>query len=176
MRRALPALLLAAVLVAVGLFAARGSDARPDGTVRVALDEFTLTLDRATVPAGPVAFVTSNVGDLEHEIQVIRTDLEADGLPLGLEGVFYEEAGELVLGEPHEHHGAGHEDGAGKHGAEETGGAAHPEGAGHGSGSDHIVPDGTRRDVVDLAPGRYVVLCNLPGHYAGGQSASLTVR
>ena len=29
---------------------------------------------------------------------------------------------------------------------------------------------------VTLAPGHYVVICNLPGHYASGMHADLTVR
>ena len=30
--------------------------------------------------------------------------------------------------------------------------------------------------LVTLAPGHYVVICNLPGHYASGMHADLTVR
>jgi uncharacterized cupredoxin-like copper-binding protein len=35
---------------------------------------------------------------------------------------------------------------------------------------------GTSQDVtVDMKPGKYVVICNLPGHYKLGMSAGLTV-
>jgi uncharacterized cupredoxin-like copper-binding protein len=34
----------------------------------------------------------------------------------------------------------------------------------------------TKSTNLDLQPGRYVVFCNLPGHYAAGQYADLTVK
>jgi uncharacterized cupredoxin-like copper-binding protein len=36
-------------------------------------------------------------------------------------------------------------------------------------------PGETRRLTVKLAPGKYVLLCNLPGHYRAGQYAALRV-
>ena len=36
-------------------------------------------------------------------------------------------------------------------------------------------PGETRRLTVTLAPGKYVLLCNLPGHYGAGQYAALRV-
>ena len=36
-------------------------------------------------------------------------------------------------------------------------------------------PGETRRLTLTLAPGRYVLLCNLPGHYRAGQYAALRV-
>jgi uncharacterized cupredoxin-like copper-binding protein len=29
---------------------------------------------------------------------------------------------------------------------------------------------------VDLDPGNYVVICNIPGHYAAGMHAELTIK
>ena len=40
---------------------------------------------------------------------------------------------------------------------------------------EEFLPGQTRRLVVKLAPGRYVLLCNLPGHYRAGQYAALRV-
>jgi uncharacterized cupredoxin-like copper-binding protein len=42
-------------------------------------------------------------------------------------------------------------------------------------GTADIPPGGTATLEVDLAPGHYVVLCNVPGHYQGGMYADLTV-
>ena len=36
-------------------------------------------------------------------------------------------------------------------------------------------PGQTRRLVLTLKPGRYVLLCNVPGHYQGGQRAAFRV-
>jgi len=38
-----------------------------------------------------------------------------------------------------------------------------------------VLPDKNKSITVDLAPGRYVVVCNLPGHYAQGMHAVLNV-
>jgi uncharacterized cupredoxin-like copper-binding protein len=37
-------------------------------------------------------------------------------------------------------------------------------------------PGQTRRLTLKLRPGHYVLLCNLPAHYAAGQHADFTVR
>ncbi len=42
-------------------------------------------------------------------------------------------------------------------------------------GTADIPSGGTATLDVDLAPGHYVVLCNVPGHYQGGMYADLTV-
>lgn len=39
-----------------------------------------------------------------------------------------------------------------------------------------VLPSTTARLVVDLDPGTYLVICNLPGHYQQGMSAYLTVE
>lgn len=44
------------------------------------------------------------------------------------------------------------------------------QGAGEG-----IAPGASSWVTMDLAPGRYEVLCNLPGHYAAGMYSELTV-
>ncbi len=38
-----------------------------------------------------------------------------------------------------------------------------------------LQPGATGSLTVDLAPGKYIVLCNVPGHFAGGMQAKVTV-
>jgi len=38
-----------------------------------------------------------------------------------------------------------------------------------------IVPGGTSSLTLDLEPGTYLIICNLPDHYRNGMSAYLTV-
>jgi uncharacterized cupredoxin-like copper-binding protein len=38
-----------------------------------------------------------------------------------------------------------------------------------------VAPGKTKSISVDMAPGRYVVICNLPGHYSQGMHAVITV-
>lgn len=40
---------------------------------------------------------------------------------------------------------------------------------------EEFAPGKTRRLTLDLAPGKYVLLCNLPGHYKRGQVVGITV-
>jgi uncharacterized cupredoxin-like copper-binding protein len=39
-----------------------------------------------------------------------------------------------------------------------------------------IVPGATPQLKVNLAAGHYVLICNIPGHYAGGMHADITVQ
>jgi uncharacterized cupredoxin-like copper-binding protein len=39
-----------------------------------------------------------------------------------------------------------------------------------------VLPSTTARLTVELEPGTYLVICNLPGHYAKGMSTSITVE
>lgn len=39
-----------------------------------------------------------------------------------------------------------------------------------------IVAGATKRLSVDLGPGRYVLICNVPGHYAAGMRVALEAR
>jgi uncharacterized cupredoxin-like copper-binding protein len=131
-----------------------GSDGRAPGTVGVTLAEGSLTPDVKSVRAGRVTFETSNTGRVEHELLVVRTDLAPDDLPMGLEGPAVRLAGDVVLGVPH------------KHGSHEAKRAA----------TRHVPPAASRRETIVLEPGKYVLLCSLPGHYESGQRAGLTVR
>ena len=39
-----------------------------------------------------------------------------------------------------------------------------------------VQPGSTKKATFDLAPGKYAMVCALPGHYAGGMYGSLTVK
>lgn len=130
--------------------------ATPRGTVTVEFDEWKIDTSVETVPAGRVTFEESNAGDEDHDLLVIRTDTPPDDLPMGLEGVSPEAAGEIVLGEIHDH----------EHGADLSA-ADHER---------HIHPEEGRRRAVTLEPGRYVLICPVPGHYERGQRTAITVR
>jgi uncharacterized cupredoxin-like copper-binding protein len=41
--------------------------------------------------------------------------------------------------------------------------------------AEDVAPGKSKAIAVDLAPGRYVLICNLPGHYTQGMHAVLTV-
>ena len=142
---------LAAIAFAV---APGGSKGAAPGTVGVTLAEGSLKPGVKSVRAGRVTFDTSNTGRVEHELLVVRTDLAPADLPMGLEGPAVKLAGEVVLGIPHGHY------------AHEAKRAAQR----------HVQPGRSRRETIVMKPGKYVLLCSLPGHYESGQRAGLVVR
>lgn len=103
----------------------------------------------ASVAAGQVSFVATNMGSVDHELVILplsgnqsagtRT-VQADGT--------VDETGSL-------------------------GEASNTCGAGAGDG---IAPGASSWVTITLAPGRYELVCNLPGHYAAGMYTQLTVR
>lgn len=107
-----------------------------------------LSVDRATVPAGSVSFVATNFGSIDHELVILPLgDNQRAGLrPIGADSKISEE-GSL---------------------AEAS--ASGAEGAGDG-----IRPGSSGWVTLTLAPGRYELVCNLPGHYGAGMSTELTV-
>lgn len=69
--------------------------------VKVTLEEFAVTPDVASVPAGTVTFVANNTGPEDtHELVVIRTDLGARDLPVDDQGKVTEDGpGVTLIGE-----------------------------------------------------------------------------
>jgi uncharacterized cupredoxin-like copper-binding protein len=131
------------------------AEVSPDGQVKVDLGEddgkFFIKLDKDTVPAGETTFVIDNVGTMHHELVIYKTDEPADKLPTADDGTAALEEdgiiGEAVYATP-------------LRGKE-----------------DHRIRDGRGVNyTIDLEPGKYVLLCNLPGHYAGGQYIAFTVE
>jgi uncharacterized cupredoxin-like copper-binding protein len=98
---------ISVMLLAIGALAAAcatagGSASATNGasggatTVDVSLQEFSITADPATTPAGEVTFHVTNDGPAEvHEVVIIKTDLAPDALPTAEDGSV-DEAGEGV--------------------------------------------------------------------------------
>lgn len=107
-----------------------------------------LVLDRATAPAGTVSLVLANSGNRPHELLVLplSDDQRAGTRPVRSDGTV-DESGSVTE--------------ASRSGASGTG--------------DGIAPGTAGWTSVDLPAGRYELLCNLPGHYAAGMFAELTV-
>lgn len=107
-----------------------------------------LRADQATVRRGTLSFVATNSGSITHEMVVIplHGSQIVGTRPIGGDAKI-DEAGSL--GE-----------------ASNTCG----EGAGQG-----ILPGASGWVSVTLKPGRYELVCNLPGHYAAGMYTQLTV-
>jgi uncharacterized cupredoxin-like copper-binding protein len=101
--------------------------------------EFSITLDKSTLPAGDVTFSITNGGTIVHEFVVLDTDTPADQLPQA-SGEVDEDSLEAV---------------------DEV---------------EDIAPGSTAKLSVNLPAGHYVVICNIPGHYAAGMHADITVQ
>lgn len=107
-----------------------------------------LSTDKATISHGTVSFLATNGGSVSHELIIVPLpDNQIVGTrPMGGDGRI-DEAGS-------------------------AGEASNTCGAGSGQG---IVPGGSSWVTATLAPGRYELICNLPGHYAAGMYSQLTV-
>jgi uncharacterized cupredoxin-like copper-binding protein len=108
-----------------------------------------LTADTTSVAHGTVSFVAANLGSINHELVILP--LPADQIvgtrALGADSTIDESTS---IGE-----------------------ASNTCGAGTGEG---IAPASSSWTTVTLAPGRYELVCNIPGHYAAGMYTQLTVR
>lgn len=128
---------------AAATVAASGAEAMddPSAVVNVTIFDGSMKLDQSSVPAGPVTFQVFVKSDKVHEINVLRTQLDAKSLPLATDGTVDEDsvgdkAGEL----------------------------------------EDVPPDQPQGDTFDMTSGRYVIICNLAGHYANGEVATLVVK
>lgn len=105
-------------------------------------------LSRSTVPAGPVSLRVTDVGAMDHELVVLplAADARVGHRSLRADGTVDERGS---LGE-----------------------VSNNNGAGAGAG---LQPRGTGWTTLQLRPGHYELVCNLPGHYAAGMFAELDV-
>lgn len=65
--------------------------------VAVSLDEYRITLDKSSAPAGPITFHVKNDGEERHELVIVETDLAPDALPTKGDGSFDEEGSGVEL-------------------------------------------------------------------------------
>ncbi|MCI4656280.1 sulfocyanin-like copper-binding protein [Cryobacterium zhongshanensis] len=107
-----------------------------------------LTIDRSSVHSGTVSFVATNDGSITHELVVLPLagTQAAGSRPISSDNEIDE--------------------------TESLGEASATCAAGAGSG---ITSGAAGWVTLTLAPGRYEVVCNLPGHYAAGMYRELTV-
>ena len=119
---------------------ARGGSRPSEGAsaLTARLSEDVIELSSGTVAAGTVTITAENVGTMEHELLVVRSDAPLDGLDVVDERV-PEDAIDMV-----------------------------DEISEFEAGS-------TETKYFDLTAGRYLLICNLPGHYAAGMRAELIV-
>ena len=127
-------------------------------TVRVTLGDsgsasgpMFLRVSPSSVPAGDVTFVVKNAGSMVHEAVVLKTDVPFDKLP-----VTYGNDPPVYVG---------------------AGGNKVSEAANVGeTGDPDLQAGGTRTFTIkNMVAGRYVIVCNLAGHYAMGMRAAFTV-
>ncbi len=115
----------------------------PGGTAVSGLErEWDVAVDLDRVPAGPVTFTFKNVGTVEHEMLVVRTDIPVGELPVDPStGRFAEESDSWEV-------------------IDEI--------------SEYAVGE-TKDLTVDLRPGTFQLVCNIPTHYANGMATAFTV-
>jgi uncharacterized cupredoxin-like copper-binding protein len=112
------------------------------GGVSATLSDFKIELGSTSAKAGEVTFKVKNNGPSVHEFVVFKTDLAPDALPTKQD----ENGIEIV-----------DEEGAGVEAIDEIEDIA--------VGSSHDLK-------VNLPAAKYVVICNLPAHYAQGMHAA----
>jgi uncharacterized cupredoxin-like copper-binding protein len=108
--------------------------------------EYSVTSDPTGVPTGSVQLNVTNHGAIGHEFVIMQTDNPPNAL-------LYDNTTQKAL-----------EDAPGQQDVGEVGGEP-----------PFILPGQSDTGTFDLAPGRYVFLCNIPGHYKAGMYTSFTV-
>ncbi|MGH3136656.1 MAG: hypothetical protein ACRDPV_09215 [Gaiellaceae bacterium] len=161
-------MLLGVAVLSVSVAACGGDDdsstsAADKGTVvNIELGESGLTYfvrpDQTTVEAGTVTFAVTNVGELTHEFIVYSNldDVATGNLPINTEEDVADLVEENIIG-------------AAPYATPPIVPSDKEPGA-----ADHRIPGGGwgAELTVDLAAGKYILLCNLPGHYTGGKQYS----
>ena len=115
------------------------------GGVKATESDFKIELGSSSAKAGEVTFNVENNGPSVHEFVVFKTDLAQDALPTK-----QDENGIEIVDE-------------------------------EGQGVEHIdeiedIAVGSSQDLkVNLAAGKYVLICNLPAHYTQGMHTAFTV-
>lgn len=151
------------------------SPAETGRELEVTIEDFEITPHTTAVASGTVTFDVWNRGPTTHEFVVAELD-EADAVALGKDG----SRGAYAYGRgsadvPTSDRGAASD---ASYGGVPLGadGLSVDEDAIAIIGELEEVDDGAYEHLtVDLDPGRYVLFCNLEGHYLGGMHASVVV-
>ncbi|HKI67254.1 MAG TPA: plastocyanin/azurin family copper-binding protein [Solirubrobacterales bacterium] len=114
-------------------------------TLTIKMGDFYFSPKNATAKAGLTTIEAPNEGNMEHELVLFKTNMDPAKLPTEATGDIDEE--KLDKSEA----------------AEEVGEIADVE------------PGETKSEEFKLTPGKYVMFCNIPGHYAQGMYGTLTV-
>jgi uncharacterized cupredoxin-like copper-binding protein len=113
--------------------------------VQATVKDMSISLSSSTAPAGNVTFTVTNEGPSTHEFVVLNTTTQAADFPIA-----------SFEGEKDRFN----EDANGITNAGEAG----------------EVPPGTTKTLkIDMTPGHYAIVCNLPGHYRAGMHQDFTV-
>jgi uncharacterized cupredoxin-like copper-binding protein len=108
--------------------------------VTIKMGEYFFKPKDVTTPAGKVAITAPNEGKIEHELVLLKTDVNPGKLKT-------EKDGEVI------------------------------EDAYSGPGEIPDVEAGeTGKTTLNLRPGQYVMICNVPGHYKAGMYGRVTVK
>ncbi len=142
-----------------GVATGQSAAAAPGTNVDVVLSDtkgldapMTLAPFQANVSAGDISFTAKNTGTVDHELIVLKTDTAFDQLPVA--------------------------DGGDPPAPVATGADKVDEAANIGETGDPNLKPGESRTftIKGLAPGHYVLVCNLAKHYGLGMRAAFTVQ
>ena len=125
--------------------AAAATNGGAGATLTIKMGDFYFSPKNATAKAGLTTIEAPNEGTMEHELVLFKTNMDPAKLPTEANGDVDEEK----LDESKV--------------AEEAGEIADVE------------PGETKSEEFKLTPGKYVMFCNIPGHYAQGMYGTLTV-
>ncbi|AFZ30182.1 hypothetical protein Glo7428_1624 [Gloeocapsa sp. PCC 7428] len=130
------------LLVAIGSVDREAIAAQTVTQVKVIETEMAIELSPRTVPAGAIEFIAYNQGQLPHEMEIIKTDVPLDQMPIKNNRLDRKKVGEKI---------------------DEIEAEDLPSGA-------------TATLLTTLQPGRYLIECNIPGHFQAGMKAELLVE
>ena len=135
--RVVPALMALALFL--GACAGPAAEAPSGSQVVAELADYKITVNVPSVKAGSIKIGVRNLGTMEHSLQVIKTDLAPDKLPVDGGSAKAKEDGKV--------------------------------------GEIASIPVGKSAAVtLDLAPGKYVFICNVAAHYGLGMHTGFTVE
>lgn len=120
-----------------------GAAAPTAGAVEIKMGDYFFDPKDATAKAGSATIDAPNVGKVEHELVLFKSDLDPASLPTAPDGGVDEEKLDQVGQEAGE--------------------------------IPDVEPGDSGSSKFDLTPGKYVMFCNVPGHYAKGMYGSVTV-